>query len=72
MFDTKKLSFFIPKFKITIDYEMFKRRFQNWANYKFKGLVDALPEGLKPLGGLTWKRKNLYHYGWGIFKPLKN
>jgi hypothetical protein len=30
------------------DYDMFKRRLQNWANYRFDGGVDALPNGLKP------------------------
>ncbi|MGE6666074.1 RHS repeat-associated core domain-containing protein [Paenibacillus xylanexedens] len=30
------------------DYGMFKRRLQNWANYRFDGGVDALPNGLKP------------------------
>uniref|UniRef100_UPI002AFE96C6 RHS repeat-associated core domain-containing protein n=1 Tax=Paenibacillus campi TaxID=3106031 RepID=UPI002AFE96C6 len=30
------------------DYDMFKRRLQNWANYRFDGGVDALPDGLQP------------------------
>ncbi|WP_162848531.1 pre-toxin TG domain-containing protein [Paenibacillus nanensis] len=30
------------------DYDMFRRRLQNWANYRFEGGVDALPDGLKP------------------------
>ncbi|NMO94995.1 WXG100 family type VII secretion target [Paenibacillus lemnae] len=30
------------------DYDMFKRRLQSWANYRFEGGVDALPDGLKP------------------------
>ncbi|NEW09777.1 hypothetical protein GK047_28055 [Paenibacillus sp. SYP-B3998] len=30
------------------DYDMFKRRLQNWANCRFEGGVDALPDGLKP------------------------
>ncbi|MFC6648538.1 hypothetical protein [Paenibacillus rhizoplanae] len=30
------------------DYGMFKRRLQNWANYRFDGGADALPNGLKP------------------------
>lgn len=30
------------------DYDMFKRRLQNWADYRFEGGSDALPSGLKP------------------------
>ena len=30
------------------DYDMFKRRLQNWADYRFEGGSDALPDGLKP------------------------
>lgn len=30
------------------NYEMFKRRLQNWANYRLDGGVDSLPSGLKP------------------------
>ncbi|MGE7767282.1 ribonuclease YeeF family protein [Peribacillus sp. NPDC096540] len=30
------------------DYDMFKRRLQNWAEYRFEGGSDALPGGLKP------------------------
>lgn len=29
------------------DYEMFKRRLQNWADYRFVGGADALPDGLR-------------------------
>lgn len=32
----------------SIDYDMFKRRLQNWANYRFEGGAEALPNGLKP------------------------
>ncbi|WP_299095594.1 T7SS effector LXG polymorphic toxin [uncultured Metabacillus sp.] len=32
----------------SIDYDMFKRRLQNWADYRFEGGSDALPDGLKP------------------------
>ena len=31
----------------SIDYDMFTRRLNNWANYRLKGGVDALPEGLR-------------------------
>lgn len=30
------------------DYDMFRRRLQNWANYRLDGGIDALPDGLKP------------------------
>jgi chemotaxis protein histidine kinase CheA len=30
------------------DYDMFKRRLQNWSDYRFEGGSDALPDGLKP------------------------
>ncbi|WZY01843.1 pre-toxin TG domain-containing protein [Bacillus sp. FSL W7-1360] len=30
------------------DYNMFKRRLQNWADYRFEGGSKALPKGLKP------------------------
>lgn len=31
----------------SVDYDMFIRRLNNWANYRLKGGVDALPEGLR-------------------------
>ena len=31
----------------SIDYDMFSRRLNNWANYRLKGGVDSLPEGLR-------------------------
>lgn len=31
----------------SVDYDMFIRRLNNWANYRLKGVVDALPEGLR-------------------------
>ncbi|PLR66647.1 hypothetical protein CYJ36_17805 [Bacillus sp. UMB0893] len=31
------------------DYDMFKRRLQNWADYRFEGGSEALPDGLKPI-----------------------
>ena len=31
----------------SIDYDMFKRRLNNWANYRLKGGVDSLPKGLR-------------------------
>jgi hypothetical protein len=30
------------------NYEVFKQRLQNWANYRLDGGTDALPSGLKP------------------------
>jgi hypothetical protein len=30
------------------NYEVFKRRLQNWASYRLDGGTDALPIGLKP------------------------
>ncbi|SFA47593.1 Pre-toxin TG [Parageobacillus thermantarcticus] len=30
------------------DYATFKRRLQNWANYRLEGGVESLPEGLRP------------------------
>jgi len=30
------------------DFETFKRRLQNWANYRLEGGAEALPEGLRP------------------------
>ncbi|WP_327889557.1 hypothetical protein [Bacillus swezeyi] len=45
---------------ISKDYNMFKRRLQNWADYRFEGGSDALPDGLKPV---LCKKKNLYHFG---------
>ncbi|GGE63231.1 hypothetical protein [Priestia taiwanensis] len=32
----------------SVDYDMFKRRLQNWADYRFEGGSEGLPEGLKP------------------------
>ena len=29
------------------DYNMFKRRLNNWSNYRLKGGIDSLPEGLR-------------------------
>ncbi len=31
----------------SIDYNMFIRRLNNWANYRLKGGINALPEGLR-------------------------
>lgn len=31
----------------SIDYNMFVRRLNNWSNYRLKGGVNALPEGLR-------------------------
>ncbi|MDR0139280.1 T7SS effector LXG polymorphic toxin [Metabacillus idriensis] len=31
------------------DYDMFKRRLQIWADYRFEGGSEALPDGLKPI-----------------------
>jgi hypothetical protein len=30
------------------DFDTFKRRLQNWANYRLEGGAEALPEGLRP------------------------
>ena len=32
----------------SLNYETFVRRLRNWANYRLKGGVDALPPGLRP------------------------
>jgi hypothetical protein len=32
----------------SLDYDTFARRLQNWSNYRLKGGVDALPNGLRP------------------------
>ncbi len=31
----------------SIDYNIFVRRLNNWANYRLKGGANALPEGLR-------------------------
>ena len=31
----------------SIDYDMFKRRLNNWSNYRLNGGIDSLPEGLR-------------------------
>ena len=42
------------------DYSMFTRRLNNWANYRLKGGIDTLPEGLRIK---LWKKKGTYHCG---------
>ena len=31
----------------SIDYDMFVRRLNNWANYRLRGGIEALPQGLR-------------------------
>jgi hypothetical protein len=31
----------------SLDYGKFKRKLQNWAQYRLKGGIDSLPEGLR-------------------------
>lgn len=32
---------------VAIDYDMFKRRLNNWSNYRLNGGIDSSPEGLR-------------------------